>query len=160
MRISDWSSDVCSSDLDVSGLRDGVEPAFCRRNPARDETLLDEAIFLDLDAVGFDGVFQFAKISHDWSPLPPRSTKRVIVVGIALFDEARVVGESGDVVLGEITQHRVHALLQLVQAGAEMEACGLACSFEDLVTMLQGNVNVALNKLRQMAVAHLKRKNV
>src|SRR3546814_8250031 len=93
MRISDWSSDVCSSDL---------------------------------------GVFQFAKISHDWSPLPPRSTKRVIVVGIALFDEARVVGESGDVVLGEITQHRVHALLQLVQAGAEMEACGLACAFEDL----------------------------
>src|SRR3546814_6752445 len=63
-----------------SGLRDVVEPAFCRRNPARDETLLDEAIFLDLDAVGFDGVFQFAKISHDWSPLPPRSTKRVIVV--------------------------------------------------------------------------------
>src|SRR3546814_8646018 len=92
-RISDWSSDVCSSDL--------------------------------------------------------------IVVGIALFDEARVVGESGDVVLGEITQHRVHALLQLVQAGAEMEACGLACAFEDLVTMLQGNVNVALNELRQMDVAHL-----
>src|SRR3546814_3306253 len=78
-----------------------------------------------------DWVFQCANISHDWSPLPHRATKRVIVVGIALFDEARVVGESGDVVLGEITQHRVHALLQLVQAGAEMEACGLACAFED-----------------------------
>src|SRR3546814_5494410 len=102
-----------------------------------------------------DWVFQCANISHDWSPLPHRATKRVIVVGIALFDEARVVGESGDVVLGEITQHRVHALLQLVQAGAEMEACGLACAFEDLVTMLQGNVNVALNELRQMDVAHL-----
>src|SRR3546814_8498626 len=36
-----------------------------------------------------------------------------------------------------------------------MEACGLACAFEDLVTMLQGNVNVALNELRQMDVAHL-----
>src|SRR3546814_6153227 len=103
MRISDWSSDVCSSDL----------------------------------------------------PLPPRSTKRIIVVGIALFDEARVVGECGDVVLGEIPQHRVHAFLKLVQAGAEMEACGLTGTFEDLVTMLQGNVNLALNVLRQMKAVDL-----
>src|SRR3546814_10232323 len=87
-----------------------------------------------------------------------RHTSWALVTGVQtcalsiFFDEARVVGECGDVVLGEIPQHRVHAFLKLVQAGAEMDACGLTGTFEDLVTMLQGNVNVALNELRQMKI--------
>jgi len=50
---------------DVSGFSNIVEAAFSGRDASCDETLFDEAIFLDLDSVGLDRVFQFAKISHD-----------------------------------------------------------------------------------------------
>src|SRR3546814_16566982 len=96
-----------------------METAFSRRNASGDQTLLDETVLLDFDAVGFDAVLQFTKISHVSSPSPLRSTKRIIVVGIALLDEARVVGESGNVMLGKVAKHGVDARRTLVQAGTE-----------------------------------------
>src|SRR3546814_14357350 len=41
MRISDWSSDVCSSDLDVDDSRDGVGAIDCRSTVGDDLDPLD-----------------------------------------------------------------------------------------------------------------------
>src|SRR3546814_3058161 len=85
MRISDWSSDVCSSDL-LRGLAlDGTE-----RPGARDRNGLRNALFADLlvttglrleEASGLLA-HELAAIDHDhdqaqqlWLPLPPPLTK-------------------------------------------------------------------------------------
>src|SRR3546814_9726017 len=57
--------------------------------------------------------------------------------------------------LGKVAKHGVDARLQLVQAGTEMKARRLSGSFEYLVSMLQWNIDVALNELREMDVTHL-----
>src|SRR3546814_3302592 len=54
MRISDWSSDVCSSDLDRRGRRGeaqmGFQPGFARRQHAGDEAA--EAGITRADGIG------------------------------------------------------------------------------------------------------------
>src|SRR3546814_11753674 len=50
MRISDWSSDVCSSDLIVRRLEDS------EIQPRRQEVFLNVALDLMLDEVGGDGM--------------------------------------------------------------------------------------------------------
>src|SRR3546814_19891654 len=90
MRISDWSSDVCSSDLWIAELR-VPEPDL----PSTDwNRVLDASVFadryaswqwdwIDIPAVirGADAIYEFPLI--DKEPLPRLSPERVTLLGDA-----------------------------------------------------------------------------
>src|SRR3546814_2246307 len=57
MRISDWSSDVCSSDLSVTDALSNILGQETRNRPGR-KHILDEAYFARIEAIQFT-------IAHD-----------------------------------------------------------------------------------------------
>src|SRR3546814_15738617 len=58
MRISDWSSDVCSSDLRILGRTTAEDTVDAKTNDVviPSGTLLDEAMIAEIEAIGVQGV--------------------------------------------------------------------------------------------------------
>src|SRR3546814_8170860 len=58
MRISDWSSDVCSSDLRILGRTTAEDFVDAKTNDVviPSGTLLDEAMIAEIEAIGVQGV--------------------------------------------------------------------------------------------------------
>src|SRR3990167_7084327 len=81
--------------------------------------------------------------------------ERIVVVRIAFVDELRVVRERVDIVLRQVAQHRIDTFLEPVEAGTEKETRRFSGLAKNLAAVAGGHVDIALDQLGQVDVAHL-----
>src|SRR3546814_8337245 len=81
MRISDWSSDVCSSDLAELNARVDRVAAALQRDGAQDGKKLHSIAVVSYSCVDYVTVFAGAlRAGHAVAPLPPSATPEQIAV--------------------------------------------------------------------------------
>src|SRR3546814_15262104 len=78
MRISDWSSDVCSSDLYLLTALDAMDPH-----------LLTAVVFLNGIVIGFNQPSRLALVP---SLVPPEHLSTAVAINSILFNLARFIG--------------------------------------------------------------------